>query len=76
MKRNPNQQQVADQWNAMVPVGAEVDVRKDSGEVIRTTTRTKAEVLSGHTAVVWLTGVRGCYALTHVKACPKTGVGV
>jgi len=33
-------------------------------------TRSHAEVLSGHTAVVWIEGVVGCVALSHVEACP------
>lgn len=30
-------------------------------------TSTKASVLGGHTAVVWLEGVSGCVALTHIE---------
>jgi hypothetical protein len=29
-----------------------------------------AEVLSGHTPVVWVEGVRGCVALSHTAATP------
>lgn len=32
-----------------------------------TQTRTKAQLLGGHTAVVWLDDVRGCVALDRVK---------
>nr|WP_221374336.1 hypothetical protein [Actinoplanes polyasparticus] len=38
-----------------------------SGEGRRSTTQTAAEVLSGHTPVVWLNNVSGCIALTHVE---------
>lgn len=31
-------------------------------------TRGKAELLGGHTAVVWIQGVAGCVALSHVQA--------
>lgn len=53
-------------FNARVPVGGKVRVAIDFQDPIETTTRSAAEVLSGHTAVVWLDGVRGCYALSHV----------
>lgn len=68
MKRKPNQQNAVDRWNANHPIGTVVDLTKDSGEVVRTKTRSEAEVLSGHTAVIWLEGVRGCYCLDRVKA--------
>lgn len=57
-----------DEWNKKYAVGIEVDVTKDSGEVIRTTTNSYATLLSGHTAVIWLVGIRGCYLLDRVKA--------
>ncbi|WP_374650281.1 hypothetical protein [Rhizorhabdus sp.] len=31
-----------------------------------TRTRSKAEVLSGHSAVIWLDGISGCYLLDRV----------
>jgi hypothetical protein len=55
-----------DAWNAAHPVGCDVTLKKDSGELLRTKTRSKAEVLSGHSAVIWLDGVRGCYLLDRV----------
>ncbi|MGV2904634.1 hypothetical protein [Achromobacter sp. AGC25] len=33
-------------------------------------TKTEAEVLSGHTAVVWLEGKRGCVAVSHCTPVP------
>jgi hypothetical protein len=54
------EQQVAD-WNAQVSVGAEVDYREyPEADPKRYKTRTEAQVLSGHTAVVWLEGRAGC----------------
>lgn len=68
-KDQPAQQQKrVDRWNAEHPVGTEVEVTKDLGEVLRTRTRSRAELLSGHTAVIWLEGVRGCYLLERVRA--------
>jgi hypothetical protein len=52
------------QWNAAVPVGSPVTVRKDSDEIVETRTRSEAWVLSGHSPVVLLDGIRGCYLLT------------
>lgn len=68
MKR-PNlaklQQQCKD-WNAANPVGCDVILTKDSGEKFPTKTLSAAEVLSGHSAVIWVEGVRGCYLLDRV----------
>jgi len=60
-------QKICDAWNEKHPVGTEVIVTKDLGEKIRTKTRSKAEVLSGHTPVIWLNGISGCYILERVK---------
>lgn len=56
-----------DEWNAHHPVGTEVIVNMDSGEQRRTKTRSKASVLSGHSAVIWLEGISGCYLLDRVR---------
>lgn len=55
--------QVAE-FNNLVQVGQEVDYRSDPyAEPVRFKTRCPAEVLSGHTAVVWLEGKSGCVSL-------------
>ena len=54
-------------WNAANPVGTEVIVRMDSGEFRRTATRSGAQILSGHTAVIWLDEMSGCYLLSRVE---------
>jgi len=46
--------------------GSRVFVIKDDGEKFSTTVRAKAQILSGHTAVVWLDGITGCYDLNRV----------
>lgn len=56
-----------DRFNAAVPLGAAVYLRKDSGDIIETVTRSAAQVLSGHSAVIWLEGVSGCYHLDRVS---------
>ncbi|WP_328336830.1 hypothetical protein [Streptomyces violaceus] len=62
----------AEQWNAMYPVGTPVfaypGCRPEDGADTRlvTRTRSKAEVLGGHTDVVWVDGHSACIALSHV----------
>jgi hypothetical protein len=69
-KLNPAKE-VAD-WNARVKVGDTVEY----AEVIGLTaskqykTSTAAEVLSGHTAVVWLEGKSGCVCVSHCTPVP------
>lgn len=61
-------QRVADIWNTANPViGTPVTVTLDTGEQRETVTRSAAEVLGGHTAVVWLEGIVGCYDLRRVR---------
>jgi hypothetical protein len=67
--RRPNfkalQSQV-DTFNGRHPVGQRVVLRKDNGEGFETVTRSKAEVLSGHSAVIWVDGISGCYLLDRI----------
>ena len=68
-RRTPKSvQKKVDKWNAKYQVGQAVDLQKDGGEIVRTKTRSAAEVLGGHTAVIWLEGVTGCYMLDRAKA--------
>jgi hypothetical protein len=55
-------------WNLKHPVGTAVTVRTDSGAVIATKTKSPAQILSGHSAVIWLEGISGCHALDRVVA--------
>ena len=57
-----------DKFNAAHQVGAAVSVELDSGEIRETVTTSEAQVLSGHTSVIWLDGIRGCYDLELVTA--------
>lgn len=59
-------QRQCDEFNAACPVGHPVTVRKDAGQMVGTVTRSPAEVLSGHSAVIWLEGISGCYLLDRV----------
>lgn len=75
MKR-PTQADLVASWNERHPVGTRVRFWKlvkrgePSGEAF---TATPAQMLGGHTAVVWLdhvsAGVSGCIALSHIEAC-------
>jgi hypothetical protein len=66
MKKMKPVKAVAD-WNAKHPIGTPVNVKLDGGETRETVTRSVAEVLSGHSAVIWLEGIRGCYLLDRVE---------
>jgi hypothetical protein len=72
---NPDKLQAqVDAWNAVNAIGTEVTCVKDDFSVVQTKTRSAAEVLSGHTAVIWLEDIRGCYDLKRVKAIKLAGV--
>jgi hypothetical protein len=72
MKR-PNPQKLVHDFNAAVKVGDTVEYWEviGMGEPERFVTESEAEVLGGHTAVVWLKGKRGCVALNHCKPIAK-----
>lgn len=61
-------QSKCDAFNEKNPVGSPVTVVEDLGERIDTKVRCPAQILSGHTAVVWLDGISGCYCLDRVVA--------
>jgi hypothetical protein len=65
-----------DAWNAVNPVGREVTLTRDNGEQLQTKTRSTAQVLSGHTAVIWVDGVAGCYLLDRVRVVEAVAVAV
>lgn len=67
--REPDPAARVDARNRLYPEGRAVrywtGVREGSG--LTGHTRSRAEVLGGHTAVVWVTGHGACIALTHVQ---------
>ena len=73
------QMELCQRWNELYPVGTPVTVELNSGEIRATKTRSEAQMLGaepsrnnpGHTAVIWLEGVSGCYLLSCVR--PKGG---
>ncbi len=64
------EQKKVDRWNADKAVGVPVTYLKDDGTQIKTATRTPAELLSGHTAVVWVDGIAGCVRLDRISQRP------
>lgn len=61
-------------WNAKHPIGAIVSYEEiqGEGETHRGATTTDAQVLSGHTAVIWIEGKSGCVCLDHCTVVPDT----
>lgn len=68
-----HEQRIADNWNARHPIGTPVQVCKDDRSVIATKTRTAAQLLGGHTAVVWIEGETSCYSLRRVTPVQTPG---
>lgn len=72
--RKPNLkalQAACDRFNEKCPVGGAVTVTLDIGPAIETVTTSEAQILSGHSAVVWMRDVRGCYDLERVLSKPQ-----
>lgn len=74
-KRGPKARDVlhVSEWNDRYPPGSPVTVRLDSGEMRPTRTRSAAWLLGGHTPVVMLDGIAGCYSLARVMPRPEGG---
>ena len=68
---------LAHKWNRRFSVGTRVRYwtgrREGLGKI--STTLTEAQVIGGHTAVVWLENQTGCVALSHVEPEAQTLVG-
>lgn len=73
-KKEREQVKLVEDWNSKHSVGIEVIVTKDDKTERRTKTRSAALMLGasgeypGHTAVIWVDGVPGCYALERARA--------
>ena len=60
-------QKECDEWNAKYPIGTDVLLNKDFvDELVPTKTRSKASIMCGHSVVMWLENISGCYLLSHV----------
>lgn len=56
-----------DAFNAQCPIGGNVRVKIDGSEEPRyTTTRTEAQIMCGHSSVIWMDGISGSYLLSCV----------
>jgi len=49
------------------PIGTDVIVTMDDGQEIRTKTRSEAQMMGGHSPVIWLDGISGAYSLRRVR---------
>ena len=67
-------QAVVDDWNAEHAPGTDVIHVDNFGKESHTKTRSYAELLGGHTPVVWLEGMTGCHGLDRVRIAPKAAV--
>jgi hypothetical protein len=70
-------QKQCDKWNAANPEGTTVSYESiiGQGETFRGKSKSEAQVLSGHTAVIWLEGKSGCVCLDHCTAVEEEAVG-
>lgn len=59
-------QRECDRFNQRNVVGTPVVVTRDNGEQFHSTTTTHAQVLGGHTAVIWVQDGRSCIPLDRV----------
>lgn len=66
--RRISPEKAAEAFNRRFPVGSDVMLKKDFEDIsVRTKTHSEAFVMCGHSAVVFLEGVSGCYLITHVS---------
>lgn len=65
LMRDTKKKMVED-WNQKYRVGQKVTVKKDAGNTVETTTTSNAVLLGGHTPVIHVEGISGCYALDRV----------
>jgi hypothetical protein len=73
LKDRQREAQAVKRWNRLHPIGTPVvaypgcrpEFDRNATRIV-TSTRSKATVLGGHTAVVWVHGHSACIALSHV----------
>ena len=64
---NKNAQKICDEFNTKYKVGTKGWIHFDSGEKKATHTTSKAQVIGGHSAVIWAKGISGCYLLNRFE---------
>jgi hypothetical protein len=62
-------QRAVDAWNAANTIGTVVTFMRDNGQAEIRRTTSAAYMLSGHTAVIHMAGVSGCWMLDRVSRC-------
>ena len=62
------QEALVDDWNAKYPIGTEVQVTLDLGEILDTKTRSIAWCLGHGAAIIKVEGISGGYLLERVIA--------
>lgn len=55
-------------FNKKHPVGTFVTLIEDDGGKFETQIRYRAEIMGGHTPVVWVNGLAGAYSLNRIVA--------
>ena len=68
-KPTKKMQKQVDSFNKKASIGATVRYWTGlrEGDGVESKTRTEAQILQGHTPVVWVEGHGACIALTHVQ---------
>lgn len=67
MKRpKVDQVRLVEAWKD-TPQGTDVILTQDNGELFPTKTRSEPWLLGGHTAVIKVNGIAGCYRLDRVR---------
>lgn len=63
-------QKQCDAWNAKHPVGTTISYEEiqGRGETHRGASVSEAQVMGGHSAVIWIDGKSGCVDLDHCTA--------
>jgi len=59
-------QKAVDKFNSTYKIGDTIKYKDDCGTVVVDTVKAPADILSGHTPVMWLTNQRSCYLLERV----------
>lgn len=63
-------QRLVDAWNQHYPIGTDVTVKRDSGEIVKTKTRSEAYITTAGYPVIFVDGIVGYYLLERVAPVP------
>lgn len=77
MDKDLNEKEVLKNWNRSVRIGDQVQYRNSLNQPFESksyTVETVAQLLSGHTAVVWLKEKSGCVAVRNCRAIIRAGI--